>query len=348
MIFAFPFHSYARPVPFVSKFLRTDGGMVIERYLREDDSDDIPSYTALSNMPPQKLYPEIAAMGVNHDKDLPYSSMRNFLLQEGGIRCRLGAKLNLSGPWLDMVAFHPRVPSHDISPQVYEDTNLVLPVIAKSLNTYRAFETLNHNYGMRLRALDYLAIGAVLVDDTGMVVYGNSYANEVLSERDSMYKLANGRIGFDEPKISARFQSILNKACYPARNIRSNEISTLSVPRKSGVAPYFIKAHALTDSDNETDIHFPFALLFFIDPAKGGSLSSDGIDAMSLLTPAEADICSLLLAGTATGAIAKERDVSINTVRQQIKSVLSKLECRNRNELFNVAIASHLPIRKTD
>ncbi len=345
MIFAFPLHAHDRPQPFESRYLRSDGSFVTKRFLEADDTDDLPAYNALATKAPQILYTEADILGFASDAKLPYSSMRDFMQEEAGIQSRLASKLNKSGPWLDTLILHSVTNMQNVPQKVFHDMKLVLPIIAKSLNTYRAFETLKHHFGARLMALDFLAFGAVLVDETGMLLYSNAYASDVLAEKDGVELFKDGRIGFSKPEIARAFSNLVQQACHPQKSLHEKKALTLNIPRRSGEAPYFLKAHALTDSDNETDINFPFALLFLIDPAKSGSLSSDGIDAMKLLTPAETGICNLLLSGMSTNAIAEQRNVSINTVRQQVKSVLSKLGCRSRNQLFHVAITTHLPIK---
>jgi DNA-binding CsgD family transcriptional regulator len=57
------------------------------------------------------------------------------------------------------------------------------------------------------------------------------------------------------------------------------------------------------------------------------------------LSPAEAELASLLLAGQSLGEAARSRSVSMNTARSQLKLVLRKTGSRNQSDLMRTLIA---------
>ena len=84
---------------------------------------------------------------------------------------------------------------------------------------------------------------------------------------------------------------------------------------------------------------------FLIDPEDQQTYSTEGIEALGLLTPAETSVCSMLVGGRGTREIAEQRDVSLETVRSQIKDVLQKLACSDRLDLPRMALSTHPPVQ---
>jgi DNA-binding NarL/FixJ family response regulator len=83
-----------------------------------------------------------------------------------------------------------------------------------------------------------------------------------------------------------------------------------------------------------------------VDPEDSDGLTAEGITAMGLLTEAENEVTQLLVRGASTKEIAERRQVAEETVRRQIKSVLSKLNCRSRSDVIRLALATRLPLAK--
>jgi DNA-binding CsgD family transcriptional regulator len=68
-------------------------------------------------------------------------------------------------------------------------------------------------------------------------------------------------------------------------------------------------------------------------------VSTDGLNRIRTLyglTQSEAEVGALLIAGRSSKAIAELRNVKITSVRQQIKAVLLKTDCRRQAELIKL------------
>ncbi len=345
-IFASPVTRNEFPAPYFSDFFRKDGRDILEYFLGGGDESDRAVYERVTHVPEYILRTEEDLMGVSSHRELMFCKERELMRDVGGIQSRLTGVLNGISPWRDIVALHSIDHSIDVPERVFSEMNLLLPVIGKAMNTHRALETLKRVFNAKLGALDHLEFGAVLVSQSGAVLYGNSYFKELAGDGDGLSILPKGEIGFLDQETAAIFTRLVQTACAPHRNMQTRSSLTLSIPRRSRKMPYFIKAHALTDGDRETDVRDDFALLFVIDPTRAGSLSDSGILDLGLLTKSESEVCAYLLSGESTRRISTLRDVSMNTTRQQIKAVLAKLRCRDRLHLYQVAFTTHLPIRK--
>lgn len=318
---------------------------LINHFKKGGDETDQAVYRKLLDARPLQLMTELSFFGVVSEVDLPFCTERQILREDLGVQSRLAAVLNDAGPWRDVITLQAAQKPSEVDPSVFHEMNQLLPIFSKSTTTFRAFEVLKRQFGAALGALERLRFGAALVDASGQLLYENSYFKEVLATGDGIRKFRNGRLLVSDPRAAKHLEAALDVACRVFKDTAASVLPRICIPRKSGREPFFLKVHAVRDSAQETDFTSEFALLFLIDPTRSGSLSDAGILDLKLLTTAEANVCRLLLSGNTTRQISTKRDASLETTRSQIKSVLSKLRCRDRLHLYQVAFTTHLPVR---
>ncbi|MHA1597557.1 MAG: helix-turn-helix transcriptional regulator, partial [Alphaproteobacteria bacterium] len=132
-------------------------------------------------------------------------------------------------------------------------------------------------------------------------------------------------------------------------NAEAGDAGTLlAVLRKSGGQDFLLDVSPLKDSLNELGEKFMGALVLVVDPENRKVISTCGIDLLFGLSKAEANVCDLLVEGRSTEDMAEIRDVSIETIRSQVKSVLMKTNSSNRSDVLRKAISLNLPIDQSD
>ena len=346
LIFRAPMPRDEIPFAYYSAELRRPSSKrVVEFFEKGSDESEHVYVREFMKIPAFKLTTEEAAMHVGSWKQLPFSTERQLLQKLCGVQSRLPAVLNDTGPWRDVVSLHSAQHSKDVPKRVFKEMDMLLPLIGKAMNTSRAFLKLEETYGAKLSALNHISFGAALINDDGVVVYANDYLKDILLAKDGISISTDRRLRFSFDEMARSFELALQSACAPFSHLGIDHSSRISVKRDSLNEPYFMKVNSIHDTDREADIRDAFALVFVIDPTRPGSLSDSGIVDLDLLTEAERNVCRLLLNGASTNEIALMRNVSINTVRQQIKSILQKLRCRDRLHLYQVAFTTHLPLR---
>jgi DNA-binding CsgD family transcriptional regulator len=87
-------------------------------------------------------------------------------------------------------------------------------------------------------------------------------------------------------------------------------------------------------------------LVLIGDPDGAASVPPDILAALYAMTPAEAQIGNALLAGQPIREIARRRQVSVGTVRVQIKSIFRKTKTHRQSELVKLLLS--LPRRPAD
>ena len=116
------------------------------------------------------------------------------------------------------------------------------------------------------------------------------------------------------------------------------------IKRPSGKDAYVLELSPLCDSNDEIDKNFKGAIGFVIDPSQGRRIDTHGIQQVYGLTKTEAIVCKLLAEGYSTQDMADLRNVSLETIRSQIKTILEKTATNSRIELVRLALTVNPPI----
>jgi len=118
----------------------------------------------------------------------------------------------------------------------------------------------------------------------------------------------------------------------------------MAIHRRSEAERYLIDIAPLSDSKAEIETGLQGALVTIIDPERIPHLRMGRFVALYDLTPAEAEVCGLILQGLSIGDIAESRDTSPVTTKNQVASILSKTGVARRAELIRLVIRVLPPV----
>jgi DNA-binding CsgD family transcriptional regulator len=126
--------------------------------------------------------------------------------------------------------------------------------------------------------------------------------------------------------------AILKAACAqgPTRRAAGTKLR-----KPSGVEYYLTAVPLPTDRVGWTE-HGPLALLLVTDPEQARPHSAGLLRQVFQLTPAEIRLLALLQQGLSIKETSSELEVSLHTVRTQLKSMFAKLGIRRQADLFRV------------
>lgn len=130
-------------------------------------------------------------------------------------------------------------------------------------------------------------------------------------------------------------------AAAPTGAVAPPALSTV-LPRRLGRAPLLLGAAPASDPGR--DGRHSAALVLLLDPEDEDRVSSEGLAAFGVLSPAELDICCHLARGLATDEVALVRETSVETARGQVESIRGKLGVRSRLDLLRLALATTPPV----
>lgn len=340
----------------VHEFLENRSGFFFSQYYRENeltefvsqtlsgsDTDDLPAYQKLASNPPQKLYDEIFLFGSKGYEDLPKSNIRE-LIESWGFKLRVAAALNRNGPWMDGLFCQHRTDKEWKSFVANDNANMVLPIIANSLELGRTLQALRSRFQASLSVLDSLGLAVFLADETGSVIERNKEAQRILDSADGVSLTTQKRLKLHAADKTAELEAMVDAANGLLRGEFNTTHSMMACKRPSGAYDYLVSVRSLSDTKSELEKGFKCAFVTFVDPSREKSLSAEGITALGELSLAESEVVDLLVSGLRPADVAERRDVSLNTVKKQLQIVSQKLRCTSQSDIIRVAAATRLPI----
>lgn len=307
------------------------------------DAGDQPGYDYLFSNPAQKFYDELTMFGVRHSDDLPASNVRD-ISNSIGLKMRVASALNKTGPWLDGL-FCQHTQDTEWKRFVKDArSEIVLPIMANSISLGRTLQALNARYQASLAVLDALGLGVFLVDVTGCVIDQNKEAQCIIDLQDGLYVTGAKSLKLHSAEQTAELRTMINAANGVFVGDMDIEGSLIASKRPSEAYDYLISVQSLSDSKAELETGLKCAFVTVIDPQRKGAISTDGIVKLGNLSPTESEIVDLLVQGFRLSDIAERREVSLNTVKSQIKSVTQKLRCSSQSDVIRVAAATQIPL----
>lgn len=316
---------------------------LIAAFSAGEDTDDDARYRTLSRRPAHRLFREIELAGVSRVEDLPATRILRVGYQEG-LRERLGALVNHTGPWLDVFTIQTFRDGEAEAIIASRQTELALPLFAHAVAMGRIFEAMRQRYAAALGVLDHLGLGVFLVSPGGEAMLTNAEARRILDLRDGIGLSRERRLVAATPEATAALAAMIGRVNRTAAGEGADAAERLALQRPSGAHPLLVTIRPLLDHQGELETGLRCAFVIVIDPARPGALSAEGLVALGALTPKEAELARLLVAGCSLQEAAERREVSIDTVRNQMKSITAKLRCSGQSDVIRLAAATRLPL----
>jgi DNA-binding CsgD family transcriptional regulator len=162
----------------------------------------------------------------------------------------------------------------------------------------------------------------MLLDSLGVILSANESAESALRRRDIIWRGSNGRLVLSDAEAQDRMPQKL--AAVASGDAAARAISVVSMP---GRRPFRLRLFP-TGADVAARIR---AVLH--DPAMPAIYALDDIRDAFVLMSAEFRVAIAIADGLTLAAVAREREAAMATVRNQLKSVLSKTGCKRQAEL---------------
>lgn len=175
--------------------------------------------------------------------------------------------------------------------------------------------------------LDGLSVGILILDARGRIVEASDAARTIMTNDTGLRSDPDGRIRL-RGAAHAKLYGWIDAGIPP----RSNVEGLLQIPRENAsaltvtVAPLPLTVDVWLASS-------PRWLLLVVDPERQIRASTLLIEKDLSLTPREAQIAALLVAGYDLRAVATRSNINLSTVRSHLKSIFAKTGLRSQVEL---------------
>ena len=190
-------------------------------------------------------------------------------------------------------------------------------------------------------ALDSLLIGVIFFDANGEVLRMNRSASEFVSEKDGLLATSTG-LRAERPVESDLLARAIQQATRTVSGVSLG--GTILVSRRTR-PPLQVLISPVRHSNafNCFTAEPVSAIAFVVDPSRRQRPAEDVLRAMFRLSPAECRVALLLSDGRAPKEIANVVSVTENTVRSQIKSILSKTGVQKQTQLIRLLLHYSAP-----
>jgi len=192
--------------------------------------------------------------------------------------------------------------------------------------------------------IDRLPLGVIFFDAEKRAILRNRSVDEILALDDG-FRLERDRPVLDNPRENRALQACLGAAVKAQAQPGDSAGDVLSVTRPSGKRPFPVMVGPLLAAHPDSSIDEARAILFIADPEGGHVSTSEVLETLYQLTPAEAELVRLIAEGNSLEEVAEQRGVTMNTVRSQLKQVFSKTDTSRQGELVHLVLTGIASIR---
>ncbi len=237
-----------------------------------------------------------------------------------------------------------RTPSPSVK-EVYELAARLAPHIQRAIRLHRMIADLQMEKHALAATLDRLALGVVLIRDSGKVWMLNRSARSIVEKQDGI-QLHHDRLHACGLAPAETFQRLVSQAIlggYPGANPTGG---TLLLPRQSGKEPLFLMVASIPAPANQTGRKAAAAAaLFLSDPENGMQTPELILRQLYGLTRTEARVASLLVQGKTVEEAAAELQSSPNTARTHLKKVFFKTDTGRQSDLIRLLLTGPAALR---
>lgn len=267
-----------------------------------------------------------------------------FLRGKIGVRRRLGIRLNSDRVWFDAISIAFDKSYDDIPESAVTEIGGLLPHMTKAVELSRIFAQLQSRYKAVLTALDHVRIGLAVALPGGDIIVRNTEADRILDMRDGLWMDRDGYLRCLRSEQGAELADAIAQVARTAAGHDRQCERLVMVQRKSGRDPFMVDVSPLRDSRAELDIGLDGALITIIDPGGMPRVKIDRFAALYDLTPAETEVCGLILDGCSVAEIAEMRNTAPVTAKNQVATVLAKAGFTRRVQFIRMVMRVLPPV----
>ncbi len=315
---------------------------LIEQYIREYGHYDQEALQALQECP---LYSQHRDIDIWPDFDrLRERPDIEFIRKNFGIFRRAGYNLSFNKAVNAGIILQYDKKLQTIPKDSDSQAKILLPHISKAIEINRFYFRLQEQYNAILSALNHVKIGVCVFSPEGQLVIANAEAEKIFDQKDGIAIDRNDRIISSDIDLRNQIEHFVLANSETAKGRNHLNECVLSVLRRSGREPFLLEISPLRDADGEYEKGFAGALVTIIDPDNTYKYSVAPLKELYGLTNAETEIARLLANGYALKKISDIRGVAEDTVKNQTKSIYSKVNVRNRSQLIRKIVSISPPI----
>lgn len=214
----------------------------------------------------------------------------------------------------------------------------VLPHLSLSLRIYGKLMQTETERQLYKGIVDRMAIGAVILDSRDRIMKMNATARSIIQHQPCLTRV-DGKLYVRSSQQNRLFQAMIARAQEARADLSDPHfIESLQLDGHAGKVGVLIKSAPIIPwYEGQT---CPSVVILLSDPTRPHIAPEQLLISLLAISPAEARLALLLANGHSLPDIAGRLDISINTVRTQLKSIFAKTGTHTQAELVRLILRS--------
>jgi DNA-binding CsgD family transcriptional regulator/PAS domain-containing protein len=250
------------------------------------------------------------------------------------------------GSLIVLGVFRPRQATHFDQHDVDTFSEL-LPHLKQAIAVSEQLTRANFASGTLSDALDTVAVGILIVDESARLVHANAAGRRILDLSDGL-TLSGDRVRLHTGTEDAAFRRSLRETLSAAlaRKIQSCEAIAVTRPSGREALPMMVGALRPDKPRLAGPLSRPVAAVFVSLPEEPHEAPAELLRRLFGLTSAEARVYERIVHGYSVEEIARELDLAVDTIRVHLKRMFAKMQVSRQAELVAKVTSTPLWIRR--
>lgn len=288
------------------------------------------------NLPLDKV---IALEDVLPDKELVSSDYYLHYLEPIGLFRILGVDTAEPGGMLARLRFSRRRSEARFKKRERELLSLLTPHLRRAIEIYAKLNRTTSERDVYAGAVNQLSVASIILDEQARLLSTNAVGRALLDSGEGL-SLREGRLHIEGRDINKELQLALTTIIKAQMRGETSVIKALRVPRPAGRSDLGLVIRPVPASQWSEGQSSPSVAVFISDPDLQESTSRQILGELFELTPAEANIATLLARGLSLAQVSVAQGISQHTARAQLKSIFAKTGVSRQAELVRLVLKS--------
>ena len=288
------------------------------------------------NLPQDRV---IALEDILNDDELTASDYYQHYLEPIGLFRILGVDTAEPGGMLARLRFSRRRKETAFDERERQLLEHITPHLRRAIEIYAKLNRTTAERDVFAGAVNQLSVASIILDEQGRILTVNPLGQALLDQGAGL-SLREGHLHIEGRDINKELQDALNEIIRAQQRGETSVVRALRVPRPGGRADLGLVIRPVPSSQWSEGQSSPSAAVFISDPDLQESTSGQILGELFELTPAEANLATLLARGLSLAEVSVAQNISQHTARAQLKSIFAKTGVSRQAELVRLVLKS--------